>query len=391
MKSTRERLVAVRIGPDSSTVALVDPNGARIVRAIQLPGGLRRMDGRIARIVSVEFPGGLPMGNSTALLAARARLNDAIAAARMRLVDDETTTVSVRFPGRMAFVTLEREAVIAELLPEIAPIRAAVAELDADAVIALNGVAGVPGLMDALPARLTTAAEHGIGDPESLFDLDDRGKREPDGPVRDTEGITDVRPESAGPVPSGAEQAGAVADSGRLAPIAPPSAREVVRAEAILRLAWPVAFAVVAALALAGMATATGLGASTPGADHSHAPATIHTDRNAATTGGRQPTSGPTAPSVGPTVTDDGAPPPATAPQNPPKPGRSAGTTAPPAVAGPGTGGQPAPDPGASIAPTPPADPTDPPSGSPSPSPSPSPEDTDGGSILGLPILPPLP
>ncbi len=410
------RLIAVRVGADESIVAVVDPVGPRLERAIRVPGGLRAVDDRIAELVAAEVPGGLPTGSTPQLAAAASRLRDAVTAARVRLVDDASTTVSVRYPGRMTFVTLDRGAAVAALDAELAGILAAAGEVGLaprTALLALDGVASVPGLLEALPGRLVAVARMRAAGIATLLYEDDAGSESPAAakPELDAEADPQPEPESeptaeapaaAAPIdeadPSATAEAGPAPASAAprtdrpttATPMNPLSADSGLRAAVVLRRAWPVAASVVVILGLGSAAAAVGLGTTSPTGGLRDAPASTRT-RDQHDPG---PSSGPVVPSSSPVA--PAAPPAAPGgagqggpstqkPKTATKPGAGgSGGAAAPAPAPPSTGVSPDPGTGGSTpTPAPSGTPTDPPSPTPSPT---DPSDPVGGILQ--PILP---
>jgi hypothetical protein len=308
-KST-DRIVAVRVDADATIVAVVARDSSRVLRVRRVPGGFAAIDDRLMELVDAEVPGGLPRSSEPRVLAARSRLREAVAAARVRLLEDESTLIPVRFPGSMSFATLERAAVAEAAAPEVEAAAEVVRELaDGAAIVALDGVATAPGLLDALPGSLVELDEV---DAEALDALLDTA------PL-DTVPLEPGPPEAALPEPEVPEaevhapEADALADE-PADPEPEPVARP--RAVVVLSRAWPVAAATASILLLGGAAAALGY------TTHQPAPTSVERTVPATSSGaGSIPASGATAGSVGAAPTDPASP------VTQPQPGDQVGTT----------------------------------------------------------------
>jgi hypothetical protein len=383
-------MFVVRVEADVTSVAVVDTARHRIERARHFSAGLNAVDDRIEEIIDASLPGGLPGSSAAAFVAARARMRDSISAARLRLVEDESTVVSVRFPGRTTFVTLDRSAVVDALAAPFAQLVAALAELGAGArstIVPLDGVGAVPGLREALPGRLDDLTPTRAADLRVLLDAMD-----PD--ARSEGAVAGRRP---GPDAPPAKQT-AMSIS-----VVPRSGPSVPRAVVTLRRAWPPAAAVVLLLGVGGTAAAVGLGdrsddvvrpivAGTGEHDALRStPAPADTDAPAGASGGGAPpsgdsTGGPGGPGV-PKKTTGGV---GTGSRAPDAGVSGAAPVPAPAPVAPG----PAPVPSSPPVPSPTASPSPTDPAVPDPTPTGPPPSDPGGGLLGnvlgavLPILP---
>lgn len=338
-------LVAVRADIDVIVVALV-ARDETVVRAIRVISGLDAVDARIRELIDADIPGGLPGPSEPSVVAAENRLRDGMAAARVRLAADAETIVTVRFPGRLHFVAIDRAEVVRAIAPTLAAVVAAVEELtDGDEldVLALDGAATVPGLLDALPGE--SVASDGIdlealaiGIAQAPVELvvpaslgASRGSRSEAGShpevslPRDIQrtAVPDAEPEpveaqeqASEPIEEGTGEVGVV----ELASFAPRAvaraAESFVAAIAALHRLWPAVTAVVVVLALGGAAAALGLSAR-PFDSRPVDPSPARTGDERATA---RPTSSP-SPSSGPTTAPD--------PSNEGAPGTGTGDAAP--------------------------------------------------------------
>jgi hypothetical protein len=410
---TADRLVAVRVDADATIVAVVARDSSRVLRVRRVPGGFAAIDGRLLALVDAEVPGGLPRSSEPRVLAARCRLLDAIAAARVRLLDEESTLIPVRFPGRMSFATLEREAAAEAAAPEVEAAAEAVRELaDGARIVALDGVATAPGLLEALPGSLV---EVGEVDAAALDALLDAAPEEDEG-----EAVAETEPEpevAAEPEPVAKPDPEPIAEPEPVVVAVPEPAPVVVappaptptppaalpRAVVVLARAWPVAAATASILVLGGAAAALGY--------TTHQPARLVVERTApAAPSSAVPSPSPTSAggaAVAPADPDspDTVPPAAgaptvTSPRSPARPGQTVAVAPAPGGGAPSAG-----DPGTPSSPSssPSSTPSDTSSPSPTPSdtdtssPSPSPSDSDtptpsdsptDGITIPLPIIP---
>ena len=410
MKQTPAGIIAVRVDPDSSIVALIDPSGPVVRRERSVSGGLRAIDERILQLVEAETPGGLPAPNTPAARAAMTRLRKGIAAARLRLVEEPSTRLPVRFPGRMSFVTLERGAVSAAMQPEMDAIAAAARELGAGPgtrIAALGASAAVPGLLAAIPGRIDAALtsdayEALVAAASTVVEMTaaepigaETPGADPPAPSADphfeSEPVADVRPD-IGAEPDAEAEPDTEAEPDMEAepdteagpdPDAEPESDDD-RPAIVLRPLWPTIAAVIVILGLGSAGAAIGLGATPAISVDPVDPAVVGTTDRPTDRATPIPAPNPTAPvpSTGQVPATQGGTPTVKKPKAP-----STGTA-------PGTGSGAVPPAPSVPDPVPPVAPTSPPSEPPAdPAPDPTPTDPgdDGGSILGIPIPPILP
>jgi hypothetical protein len=362
-----DRLVAVRVDADATIVALVARDSSRVLRVRRVPGGFAAIDDRLMELVESEVPGGLPRSSEPRVLAARSRLREAIAAARVRLLDEESTLIPVRFPGRMSFATLERDAVAEAAAPEVEAAAEAVRELaDGAAIVALDGVATAPGLLDALPGSLLDADEVDTDALDALLDAaPEEGAEAPAEPEalepEPEEPELEAEPVEPKPVASASQEDRPPAPPALVIPVASASLSRGV----VLSRAWPVAAAIASILVLGGAAAALGY--------TTHQPARTAADRVAPTTSSTAVT-----PSSAAASSTAAAPTAQAAPEIPAQPGDQAGTVTRRSTTKSAPSGATAPAPGGSSTTTPSdsASPSDTPTPTDTSTPDPTPSDT---------------